>query len=177
MTFQQKLKNETKIKHDLAEQHEFNAQLMQDKLSDRKYFVYLQNIYPIYDYIEKRLNFSGELIRSNLILADILQYSRQGHKIDENELYYFDWINNLAQKSDLMLLSEVYVEWLKDLYGGQIISKHIKYSTSLKFNDIPKTISAVRLLLINSLIENDEFIEAVNKTYDFHYNLLENIMV
>ena len=133
-------------------------------------------MYPIYDYIEKRLALCGELIRSSLIHTDIVQYARQGHTITESELYYFDWMSSLAQKSNQMLLSEVYVEWLKDIYGGQMIAKHVRYNTSLKFNDIKQSAMNVRSMITLPEESEDCFISAVNTTYNFHYNLMENIM-
>ena len=176
MNFQEKLKAETKVNHDAAEQHEFNIQLMSGKLPDYKYYLYLKNIVPIYDYIEKRLGLKGELIRSTLIYNDISRYAKDAIINGLTNYFVYDWMTTLAQKSDKMLLSEVYVEWLKDVYGGQMIAKHVKYNSHLKFNDTKSTIFQVRALLGISLEEERDFIFEVNRTYVNHYNLYDSIM-
>jgi heme oxygenase len=177
MTFQEKLKNETKINHDAAEQHTFNELLLKGELSDQKYYLYLKNIVPVYDYIEKRLGFTGELIRSTLIYNDISAYAKFGCTNGPSNYFVYDWMNTLAQKSDKLLLSEVYVEWLKDLYGGQIIGKNVRYNSHLKFNDAKSAIGIVRAKLA-SIMPDDEkdFVFEVNRTYINHYNLYDSIM-
>ena len=177
MNFQEKLKNETKINHDAAEQHPFNEQLMSGKLPDQKYYLYLKNIVPVYDYIEKRLSFNGELIRSTLIYNDISAYAKDGCTNGPLNYFVYDWMNVLAQKNNVQLLSEVYVEWLKDVYGGQIISKFVKFNSHLKFSNQKETIGNVRGLLssITPELEKD-FIFEVNRTYINHYNLMDSIM-
>jgi hypothetical protein len=87
-----------------------------------------------------------------------------------------DWVETLAQKSDTALLSELYVEWLKDVYGGQIIAKKVKYNSHLKFNDNKSTALAVRSLLNVSAEEEKNFIFEVNRTYVNHYKLMDDIM-
>ena len=176
MTFQEKLKNETKINHDATEQHPFNELLLKGELDDQKYYLYLKNIVTVYDYIEKRLNLKGELIRSSLIYNDIMAYCKAGCYYDCNDYFVHDWVETLAQKSDTALLSELYVEWLKDVYGGQIIAKKVKYNSHLKFNDNKSTALAVRSLLNVSADEEKNFIFEVNRTYVNHYKLMDDIM-
>jgi heme oxygenase len=176
MTFQEKLKQETKALHDFSENHSFHVSLIKGDLSDQKYFLYLYNLYPIFAYVEKRLNLSGELVRSPLMHNDIIQYSKSGCIITENDLHYFEWINELGQKSDLMLLAVLYVEWLKDVYGGQILSKHVKYNSALKYHSVKDTSAKIRSLLVIPTENEDQFIQEVNKVYENHNNILDKIM-
>ena len=177
MTFQEKLKNETKINHDATEQHPFNEQLLAGTLDDQKYFLYLKNIIPVYDYVEKRLGLKGELIRSSLIYNDIMAYHKDGWIAGCKDYFVHNWVEILAQKSDTALLSELYVEWLKDVYGGQIISKKVKFNSHLKFNDTKSTALAVRSMLNISAEEEKNFIFEVNRTYINHYSLMDDIMI
>jgi heme oxygenase len=176
MTFQEQIKNETKVNHDAAEQHEFNTQLMSGILPDQKYYLYLKNIVPIYDYIEKRLGFTGELIRSTLVYNDISAYAKFGCTNGPSNYFVYDWMATLAQKSDDMLLSEVYVEWLKDVYGGQMISKQVRYGSHLKFNNVKDTIGKIRMRLSLPFDKEKDFIFEINRTYVNHYNLYDSIM-
>jgi heme oxygenase len=176
MNFQEKLKSETKVNHDAAEQHPFNEQLMKGELSDQKYYLYLKNIVPIYDYIEKRLAFTGDLVRSTLVYNDISAYAKFGCTNGPSNYFVYDWVATLAQKSNEMLLSEVYVEWLKDVYGGQMISKHIRYNSHLKYSNAKETIGKIRNILGGVIINEKDFIFEVNRTYVNHYNLMDSIM-
>jgi thiaminase len=176
MNFQEKLKAETKVNHDASEQHPFNEQLMAGTLSDHNYFLYLKNIIPVYDYIEKRLGLKGELIRSTLIYNDIMAYAKDGCVAGQTNYFSYKWLETLAQKSDRMLRSELYVEWLKDVYGGQMVAKKVKFNSHLKFNNQKDTIFAVRTLLDISNEEEKDFIFEVNRTYINHYNLMDDIM-
>lgn len=176
MKFQEKLKQETKTLHDYSENHPFHVSLMKGELSDQKYFIYLYNFYPIFAYIEKRLNLSGELVRSPLMHCDIIRYSSLGCVITENDFHYFDWISQLGQTSDKMLLAVVYVEWLKDVYGGQMISKFVKYNSALKYHSTKETIMSIRSMLNVSPEDENDFIKEVNKVYENHNKILDKIM-
>jgi len=176
MNFQEKLKHQTKDLHDSSENHSFHVSLLKGELPDQKYFLYLQNLLPIFMYIEQRLNLSGELIRSFLMNNDLMQYAKDGCVFTINDLHYFEWMNELGQKSDLMLLPVVYVEWLKDVYGGQMLSKHIKYNSSLKYNNTKETITKIRSMLVISPEDEDQFIFEVNKVYENHNKILDKIM-
>jgi heme oxygenase len=176
MTFQEKLKEQTKELHDSSENHQFHVSLVKGDLPDQKYYLYLQNLFPIFMYIEKRLGLSGELIRSGLMHNDIMQYSKDGCIITGNDLHYFEWMNELGQKSDLMLLAIVYVEWLKDVYGGQILSKHVKYNSALKYNSVKDTAAKIRALLVIPTEDEEQFIFEVNKVYENHNKILDKIM-
>jgi len=176
MKFQEKLKAETKINHDATEGHLFNELLLKGELPDQKYYLYLKNIVTVYDYIEKRLGLKGELIRSSLIYNDIMAYCKNGCHFSCDDYFVHEWVETIAQKSDTALLSELYVEWLKDVYGGQIISKKVKYNSHLKFNDAKSTAMNVRKLLDVSPDDENNFIFEVNRTYVNHYKLMDDIM-
>jgi heme oxygenase len=176
MTFQEKLKQQTKELHDSSENHPFHVSLLKGDLPDQKYFLYLHNLFPITMYLEKRLNLVGELVRSSLLHNDIMQYTIEGCTLTSNDMHYFEWMNELGQKSDAMLLAVVYVEWLKDVYGGQMLSKHIKYNSALKYNNTKDTIMKIRSLLVVSPEDEDQFIFEVNKVYENHNKILDKIM-
>jgi heme oxygenase len=176
MTFQEKLKQQTKELHDFSENHLFHTSLLKGELPDQKYFLYLNNILRISKYVEQRLSLSGELVRSELMYNDIMQYAKDGCTFTVNDLHYFEWINELGQKSDSMVLAVLYVEWLKDVYGGQILSKYVKYNSSLKYNNTKDTATKIRSLLIIPPENEDEFIQEVNKVYEHHNKILDQIM-
>lgn len=177
MNFQERLKEETKQLHDESEGHVFHSTLMSGKLPDLKYFVYLHNIFPIFSYLERRMNLSGELVRSPLMHTDIMRYSKDGCVIEGKDLNYFDWIVEIGKMPDSMLPAILYVEWLKDAYGGQILSKNVKYNSHLNFNKARNVIDNVRLFLSGIKEEDqDNFIQEVNNVYKNHIKLLDKVM-
>jgi heme oxygenase len=177
MNFQEKLKEQTKELHDKSENHVFHTRLLDGSLPDLKYFVYLHNMFPIVSYIERRMNLNGELIRSPLMHNDIMRYSKNGCVIEGKDFHYFDWVSQIGITNDKWLPAILYVEWLKDAYGGQIIAPKVKFNSALKFNDAKNVISSVRSYLQEIKPEDENtFIHEVNKVYENHIILLDKIM-
>lgn len=175
MSFLEKLKNETRSIHTESENNPFNKALLNGELSDQKYFVYLHNIFPVFSYLERRMNLSGELVRSPLMHTDIMKYSKDGCVLTGNDLYYFDWIHEIGSKADKFLPAIVYVEWLKDVFGGRIISQKVKYNSLFQFNDPKGMAEKVRSLIVVESEDEDEFINEAKKAFDNHNQILTNI--
>lgn len=176
MNFQEKLKNETKEMHDRSENHEFYKLLLDGKLKDEKYFIFLHNMFPIFGYLERRMDLTGELVRSPLIHTDIMRYAKGGCRITGNDLHYFDWVCEIGKKADKFLSAILYVEWLKDVYGGQIIADKIKYNSALTYNDTKSTIEKIRSLIVVNPEDEEQFIKEVNLVYENHIKILDKIM-
>ncbi len=176
MSFQEKLRNETKEMHDKSENHEFYKLLLEGKLKDEKYFIFLHNMFPIFGYLERRMDLTGELVRSPLIHTDIMRYAKSGCRISGEDLYYFDWICEIGQKADKFLPAILYVEWLKDVYGGQIIANNVKFNSALKYNDTKKTINSIRSFITVEPEDEEQFIKEVNMVYENHIKILDQIM-
>jgi len=177
MNTREKLKAETKEMHDKSESHKFYTDLLANKLSAQKYFIYLHNIFPVISYVERRLGLVGEMVRSPLIHNDIMQYSKNGCTLSGNDLYYFDWIDEIGKKGDIYLLALLYVEWLKDVFGGQVIAKNLKFNSTYNFNNSKSVIDFV-MNQIHNLPEDkaDELIKEVNRIYENHIKLIDGIM-
>ena len=177
MTTHEKLKTNTKELHDKSESHQFYTDLLESKLSAQRYFIYLHNIFPIVSYVERRLGLTGEMVRSPLIHNDIMQYSKSGCTLSGKDLNYFDWIDEIGKKSDVYLLALLYVEWLKDVFGGQVIAKNLKFNSTYNFNN-PKSIIGYVMEQINNLPEDkvDELVMEVNQIYKNHIKLIDEIM-
>jgi hypothetical protein len=106
-----------------------------------------------------------------------MRYSKDGCVLTGQDLHYFDWIEEIGQKDDKWLPAILYVEWLKDAYGGQILCKHVKYNSLLKFCDMKNVVSKVRSYLDNVPSEDqDQFIVEVNNVYKNHNKILDKIM-
>ena len=181
--FSKKIKKQTKVKHDHIESHPFIKEMLNGELSDFKYAVYLNNLLPIYKGVEMFLfnkkNTNSDIVQSKKILNDINNYSNFLN-VDLNQdhlLFYRDWLNYFTTKNDFYKKSELYIRWLADMYGGQIIKKNIKFGSKYDFVDIRGDIKFVRQLIEDGLNSQnvDSFIEEVNISYDHHYKLVERV--
>jgi heme oxygenase len=181
--FSKKIKKETKIKHDNIEKHPFIRNMIDGSLSDFKYAVYLYNLFPIYKSVEMFLfnckTVDSDLLQSKKIYNDLNQYVNYLNIKIENPQYKFydNWLNYYISKDNFFKKTELYVRWLADMYGGQIIKKNIRFNSKYDFLNIRNKIKFIRKLIEENLDKSnvDNFIEEVNKTYDFHYQLIEKI--
>lgn len=175
MNFHERLKEETREIHEISENNPFNKALLDGTLPDNKYFVYLHNIFPIFSYIERRLDLSGELVRSPLIHVDIMKYSKDGNGLTAKDLHYFDWVNEIGSKADKFLPAIVYVEWLKDVFGGRVISQKVKHNSLYQFNNPKEMAEKVRSMINVSPEDEDEFISEAKKAFENHNQILTKI--
>ena len=181
--FSKKIKKQTKVKHDQIESHPFIKEMLSGELSDFKYAVYLNNLLPIYKGVEMFLfnkrNTNSDIVQSKKIINDINSYSNFLN-VDLNQdhlLFYRDWLNHFTTKNDFYKKSELYIRWLADMYGGQIIKKNIRFRSKYEFVDIRGDIKFVRQLIEDNLNSQnvDSFIDEVNTSYDYHYKLVERV--
>jgi len=181
--FSKKIKKQTKVKHDQIESHPFIKEMLSGELSDFKYAVYLNNLLPIYKGVEMFLfnkrNTNSDIVQSKKILNDINSYTNfLNVDLDQSHLlFYHDWLNHFTSKNDFFKKTELYIRWLADMYGGQIIKKNIKFGSKYDFVDIRGDIKFVRKLIEDNLNSQnvDSFIDEVNISYDYHYKMVERV--
>jgi hypothetical protein len=82
------------------------------------------------------------------------------------------------KKSIFLKKTELYIRWLADLYGGQILKRNVKFKNKYNFKDVRNCIKIVRKLIEKDLNETNvnDFIEEVNKSYAFHKHLADKIL-
>jgi len=178
-----KIKKETKQAHNSIEKHPFFFDLVTGQLDNYKYLVYLNNLYPIYKAVEvyffggKRFKF--DLIQSEKIEKDIREYSNLLN-VDVNKpelIFTSEWLDYFIKKDLFLKKAELYIRWLADMYGGQIIKKKVKFGSKYEFKNLRDDIKFIRTYLEEDLTEQNvyPFIEEVKKTYHFHKDLVDNI--
>lgn len=177
------IKKATKEKHDAIEKHPFIKSMIDGSLSDFKYVIYLNNLLPIYKAVEMFLfninKVDGDLLQSKKINDDINNYVNfLGVKIERPEYkFYDDWLNHFICKDNFFKKAELYIRWLADMYGGQIIKRNIRFNSKYNFNDLRNEIKIIRRMIEDGLDETnvDRFIEEVNKAYEFHRQIADKI--
>ena len=181
--FSKQIKKATKEKHDAIEKHPFIKSMIDGTLSDFKYVIYLNNLLPIYKAVEMCLfninKVDGDLLQSKKINNDINNYVNfLGVKVEKPEYkFYDDWLNHFISKDNFFQKAELYIRWLADMYGGQIIKRNIRFNSKYDFNDLRNEIKIIRRMIEDGLDETnvDGFIEEVNKAYEFHRHLADKI--
>lgn len=180
--FSKLLKERTKEKHDNIEQHPFFVDLLNGELSDLRYLTYLCNLLPIYKHIEKELLFNVKnesLIQSKKIEKDIKLYE-QYLKIAAPKPNSISkvWLDHIKSKKKFFKKADLYIRWLADLYGGQMLAKKVRFGNKYKFNSIRKCIKEVRIMIEDGLDNKslDKFVSEVNLSYDFHNFLISDIL-
>lgn len=178
-----RIKLETKTAHDEIEKHTFIKSMIDGTLSDKKYAIYLYNLYPIYKSVEMLLfsgkNFNKDLFQSVKIQNDLNNYKNELNFEYDRPEYNFNegWINHFYSKSFFLKKTELYIRWLADMYGGQIIKKNIKFNSKYSFTNLRESIKTIRSYLEEDLTEENvnSFINEVNKSYEFHHKLADKI--
>jgi len=181
--FSKQIKKATKEKHDAIEKHPFIKSMIDGSLSDFKYAIYLNNLLPIYKAVEMFLFYSTpvdrDLLQSRKINNDLNEYIRfLGINIDRSEyIFNKEWLNYFLFKDKFLQKAELYIRWLADMYGGQIIKRNIRFNSKYDFNDLRNEIKLIRRMIEDGLDETnvDSFIEEVNKAYEFHHQLADKI--
>jgi heme oxygenase len=181
--FSKQIKKATKEKHDAIEKHPFIKSMIDGTLSDFKYAIYLNNLLPIYKAVEMFLFYSNpvdeDLLQSRKINNDLNEYIRLlGINIDRPEyIFNKEWLNYFLFKDKFLQKAELYIRWLADMYGGQIIKRNIRFNSKYNFNDLRNEIKIIRRMIEDGLDEAnvERFIEEVNKAYEFHRQLADKI--
>lgn len=182
--YSKRLKRETREQHDLIEGHPFISEMLDGTLPDYKYAIYLANLLPIYRAIEQSLFQDGhneDIIQSKKIIQDLSHYSALLNYHFEspglNIIFYKDWLHTLTSKTDFYKKTDLYIRWLGDMYGGQIIKKNIRYTNKYEFKTLRKDIRYVRKMIERDLDDSniDNFIKEAIISYKFNYKLADYI--
>jgi heme oxygenase len=174
----------TKKKHDKIEAHPFIKRLINGTLTDKEYYYYLKNIIYIYREIEQ--NFfsdlkSMDLLQTSRILTDINNYKEllniENTDSDKEGYFYNDWLSLIKSKPKYFRKTDLYLMWLADMYGGQILKRKVRFNSALQFKDIRRKIKKIRTFIELGLNESNiyHFINHINNSYDEQYNMVDKI--
>ena len=171
------IREATKEQHRLAEQQPFVKTLMSGEIHPRLYATFLYNLSYCYAALEKWSQYRGlfdqlpDIARAEKLAHDCqdlwVRITPQPNITDSTEKY-IEHIDNIRTDS-AKLSAHVYVRYLGDLYGGQMIkAKTPGANTYLDFNN-PKELIQVIRQTINSYMETDADVVIAEAKICFEY--------
>jgi len=165
------LKDLTMKQHSNAERQKFAGVLMSGKISEDSYLKYLKNQYYCYYALENNTKFDlpdDRLKRCDKILEDVKELQHKLYEsnrdmadaLTESTLKYGSYVDTIKTKEDFM--AHVYVRYLGDLRGGQMISKKVPGSGKYYEFDEPEE-------LANTIYRNinDDMADEAKKVFEF----------
>ena len=174
------LKKLTKSKHSGAERSWFASLMMSGKITNEEYAVYLKQQFECYNALEDRFKSISNSIstipenlkRATPIMNDLKELSSDIDSIPifESTKKYTNYILNECKED--ILYAHVYVRYLGDLKGGQMIAKRIPGSGQYyKFEKPEELESFIR----NQLSQDENFVQECNKCFDSAINLFKDL--
>lgn len=171
------LKEAISDNHHKAEEHPFTKSLFSGTLPKEVYGHFLFNILHCYRSLENAGDSIGlfddlqGIKRSDQINQDLVEtFADHKYTLLNSAIKYGEYINSITDKDKL--LAHVYVRYMGDLYGGQMIKRLVPTSGHMyEFANRKELIDKIRSKLTDSM--GDE----ANVCFEFVIDLFEDIRV
>ena len=166
------LKELTKKNHSNAERSWFAGRMFSGQITNEEYAIYLKQQFESYSALEKRFDsihdgdykFPDERIkRAKNIYKDLIEMDSDGDNLPvlASTKTYCSYINKCPEN---LLFAHVYVRYLGDLKGGQMIAARVPGSGFYyKFEDPEQLEVSIR----SKLSEDENFVKECKKCFTF----------
>lgn len=137
------LREATHEKHKQAENTEFSKALVEGLLTEELYHQFLFNMLQVYAAIERRIPYlPSDVSRVSKFKDDLAALNRGSGTILPGTSAYIGYIESIDIPR---VWAHVYVHYLGNMYGGQMIRKKLSWPSShLSFDDVKSCITYVR---------------------------------
>ncbi len=175
------LKELTKKNHSNAERSWFAARMFSGKITNPEYAIYLKQQYESYKALENRfdnidsdsgIEFPDKRIkRAGNIWKDLVEMDPKAENLPvlESTKNYCSYIQTCPED---LLYAHVYVRYLGDLKGGQMIATRVPgKGMYYKFEDP----AVLETLIRSKLREDDLFVEECKKCFTFAIDSFNNL--
>ena len=175
------LKELTKQNHSNAERSWFAGRMFSGQITNPEYAIYLKQQYECYKALENRFDSLGDnskvrfpdnrIKRAANILKDLIEMDPDGENLPTlaSTSNYSSYIQNCP---DHLLYAHVYVRYLGDLKGGQMIASRVPGKGHYYKFDEPEILES---LIRERLREDEEFVEECKKCFTFATKSFEDI--
>ena len=175
------LKELTKKNHSNAERSWFAGRMFSGQITNPEYAIYLKQQYESYRALEDRfdnvnpdsgVNFPDDRIkRSRNIYKDLIEMDSDGDNLPvlKSTQSYCTYIKDC---SDDLLYAHVYVRYLGDLKGGQMIAKRVPGEGLYYKFESP---DELEVLIRSNLREDDLFVDECKKCFAFATNSFNDL--
>lgn len=171
------LKEAISENHHSAEEHRFTKSLFSGSLQKEAYGHFLFNIMHCYKSLENAGDSIGlfndlqGIKRSDLINLDLVElFADHNFTLFDSAVKYCEHVNSITDTDKL--LAHVYVRYMGDLYGGQMIKRVVPTSGHMyQFENRKELIEKIRSKL------TDNMGEEANLCFKFVIDLFEDISV
>jgi heme oxygenase len=157
--------------HRAAERTRWSQMMISGDMRIEQYAAMLYNMLPIYAELERTgLITKPEVLRASLVQADLDALGGTKHGLTLSTVYYTRYLESL---DDTARWAHIYVHYLGNMYGGQMIGRRLPgQHDHLLFDDLTGCIAYVRenITDVRSDEANTAFIWTI-KVYDELYNL------
>ena len=176
------LKKMTQNKHSSAERSWFAKKMISGEVTKEQYSVYLKQQYLCYSALEQRFEKNShedyhlpkELKRADKILEDLNELcpNHNDMEIFESTKSYEKYI--LEDCDEKLLYAHVYVRYLGDLKGGQMIAKRIPGSGKYYQFENPEELEG---FIRSKLNTEEKFKNECNQCFQSAINLFQDLQI
>ena len=134
------LKDYTQALHDAIEKSELSQLIFSGEITKKQWDLYVFQKYKLYTALEERLALPDTLQSSRKLEDDCAGLARS---LCVATATYLSYLNTVTDED---LWGHVYVHYMGELYGGQVLKKRITHEnkTHMDFEDRKKNIEFVR---------------------------------
>jgi heme oxygenase len=168
------LRDAIKDKHEAAEAHPFTELLLSGHIPKQTYGELLYNMTAIYSALESRMrqigtfNDTPEMFRAEIMAQDFDELDLDSVTMHKST---HDCIDRIEEVSDHQLMAYFYLYHMADMYGGQMIKKHIPGSGKrFQFTDRPALIAKIREHL------TDDLADEANRAFGYTLELFDELV-
>ena len=168
------LKQAIAEKHSIAEKKPFNQKMFRGELSAVEYIIYLSQIQPIFNHIERFPLPHPDLAREERAMVDISELRNYPENLRNYAVkplsVAYDYMQYLLTLTQEQMLPHVYINYLALCFGGQMMKDKVPGQGRIyHFDNMQECIASIRAL------QKDEWADEANIALDYNIAILDEL--
>lgn len=162
------IKDLIKYSHEAAEKNPLNQKFINGTIEDSHYNLYMGQRFLIAQKLDGFL--PDEFKRASFFLMDF------GNDLPEVLTSTWEYLNYIDSLSDELIISQIYVNYMGDLFGGQIIKRNNPNRDNHHLNFTPELKSSFVSFIRNEMLNRDEELAPyADRAFEFLNNILNEV--